>query len=110
MSESYLEKERALELLIQLARAVYPEGTEFPEGEKTNAEARAVMEEMIEWCGMKKIPAGALYTAADELNRRLGKGAQDLKSIHAGNLSVEYRESDTTRWHMQLRPWRRVRF
>ena len=110
MSESYLEKERALELLIQLARAVYPEGTEFPEGEKTNAEARAVMEEMIEWCGMKKIPAGSLYTAADELNRRLGKGAQDLKSIRAGNLSVEYRESDTTRWHMQLRPWRRVRF
>ena len=54
MSESYLEKERALELLIQLARVVYPEGAEFPEGEKTNAEARAVMEEMIEWCGMKK--------------------------------------------------------
>ncbi len=108
---SWLEKEEAAKRLCEIAAANGGVDAGLQQDENFRMLAGLLIEEMAGWCGLERIPEGALWVTADELVRRY-RSAFDgsIAQVQMGNFSVQYQSGSDQRWHAALRPWRKVRF
>jgi hypothetical protein len=94
-------EEQAVERLLQLADA----GGET-DADKRRALAELVVREVMEYCHLALLPEGALWAAAQELERRCGS-LQAVQRVAVGDFSVQYAGED---WKRQLGRWRKMVF